>query len=174
MTGNELQVKLFQAIAQANLPHIKKLVSLGADVNGLNEAGQTPLAVACAEPSSKEARLIVEYFLETGADINKYDAGGSTPLVNAVRAGRHTIVQRLLEHGANPNINIYPKRTPRIVSSALDLVFNRYVIAVVKSKKGYDDYNVLESEIQHCRNMMFMLTEAGARRHEYEPVPEYS
>jgi ankyrin repeat protein len=174
MTDNELQSSLFKAVTQADLADIKRLVKLGADVNGLNEQGQTPLAVACYAPELKHARMIVEYFLKKGADINKHNDGGLTPLFNAVRAGRHGIVQRLLEEGANPNINLFPSKSPLIVSSAFDLVFNRYLVAVVKSKKGFDDFNVLESEIDHCRSMMFLLSEAGARRHIYEPVPEYS
>jgi hypothetical protein len=179
MTGKQLQHSLFQAIIRADLEHIKHLVSQGADVNGFDDQGETPLAFACYATEPKHARPIVEYFLKKGADINKYNDGGATPLFNAVRAGRHLLVMRLLEEGANPNINISPKRTPSIVSSALDLVFNRYVAAIVRSRKSLSgprrpEYEIAEVEIESCRSLMFLLTEAGARRLEYEPVPEYS
>jgi ankyrin repeat protein len=179
MTGEELQQTLFKAIHQADLAHVKRLMKKGADLNGFNDAGQTPLAVACYASEPMHARPIIEYFLKKGADINKYNDGGATPLFNAVRAGRHLLVQRLLEEGANPNINLFPKRTPSIVSSALDLVFNRYIAAIVRSKKclagpSRPEYEIAEVEIESCRSLMFLLTEAGARRHEYEPVPEYS
>ncbi|HOW55229.1 MAG TPA: ankyrin repeat domain-containing protein [Syntrophorhabdaceae bacterium] len=53
----------------------------GADINGKNEDGRTPLHTACAHGHVNVVRLL----LERGADPNARDNSGETPFDHAVR-----------------------------------------------------------------------------------------
>jgi ankyrin repeat protein len=171
----DLQKKLFLAIEKADIRRVKRLVRMGADVNGLNASGETPLAVACCSPQNSEIKKVVAYLINEGADINKFESGGYTPLFRAVLANRPFVVQMLLENGDNPNIKYFPQNTPKDISSAFDLAYMRFLEAVIKQKKGYyDDFNILQSQIFCNQSLMLLLSEAGARHHEKEVVPEYS
>lgn len=175
MQASTLTDQLFDAVRDAQMERIRELVALGADINSTNDEGFTPLVLACTHPDIRRAGSLISCLLEEGADVNKCDHSGYTPLFIAVLAKRLGIVQTLLERGANPNINFFPNHTPKVVSSALDLVHKRYLNAVIKEKKGlYDDFGLLQDEIDGCRGLMLILTEAGARQYEKEFVPEYS
>ena len=90
---------------------IKKFVSDGGDVNVCNDKDQTSLHIACIHH-----RLdVVIFLLENGADINKVDGSGKDTLTIVFEDFRfqsiydssyhwmqeHTIMQVLVEHGAN-------------------------------------------------------------------------
>lgn len=175
MSNPILQKKLFKAIENAHVMRIKHLVNLGADVNLANINGETPLAVACYEIEENELEQVILYLLEKGADINKYEGKGFTPLFYAVLANRPAVVQSLLEKGANPNINFFPEFFPKVISSALDLAYTRYLSAVVSEMKGsYKDLRTIQNVMIGCQSIMFLLREAGAKINKHEPVPEYS
>jgi ankyrin repeat protein len=175
MQERQIVTLLFDAAEQGDLQKLNELLLQGIDVNTFNDSGDSLLSVACGGSSLRYARKIVELLIDHGADMNKYLPGGHTPLFKAVLANRPVVVKILLEKGANPNINLFPKHSPKIVSSALDLAYTRFLNAVVRQKKGYyDDFNVMLSEIYGCKCMLFLLTEAGARMSITEGVPEYS
>jgi uncharacterized protein len=82
-----------------NIPKMKQLLDLGADINGQNHLGDTALLHACKIiPSSKE---VIEFLLQEGADPNIQDNYGDVAikycLTDPVK------VQLLLEAGADPN-----------------------------------------------------------------------
>lgn len=97
----------------------RELVHAGADVNGTDPDGVTPLILALMNIHWDLAR----YLIEAGADVNQWDIYGRTPLwaavdMNTLPHGRHvdlpalddttglTVIQMLLARGANPNAQL--------------------------------------------------------------------
>jgi ankyrin repeat protein len=68
----------------------------GADVNGRDECGQTPLIWACMFGNQEAVRLLIE----AGADVNAVDEMNKTVLMYGVEAGRHDILAMLVAQGA--------------------------------------------------------------------------
>ncbi|MEM0896803.1 MAG: ankyrin repeat domain-containing protein, partial [Verrucomicrobiota bacterium] len=80
----------------------KLLLEHGADVNELNEDGDTPL-LHCIKRGDD---AMVDFLLWNGADIQRIGAEGQEPLVIAVAARRPTLIQKLVDHGADPNVKL--------------------------------------------------------------------
>ena len=107
-----------------NTEIMKYLISLGADVDDLDEYACTPLHFACLKrkENNKENIEAVKILLEAGADpnkisykkfyriyginTNKRSGTGETPLHNAAIMGNLEIVKYLLENGAKPSLFI--------------------------------------------------------------------
>ncbi|CAG0911362.1 unnamed protein product, partial [Cyprideis torosa] len=83
-------------------PVVKVLLAHGADPNSVaTQYELTPLHIAA---TLETAKLLLEY--EAKVDVK--DSDGCTPLLHATVSGRHSVVELLLAHGADPNItNIY-------------------------------------------------------------------
>jgi ankyrin repeat protein len=77
---NEIQKQLSAAIASETIEEVRSLLEKGADANGVDDLGWTPLMNA-AEAENIE---ILKLLLEHGADINKKNEAGETPLHIAV------------------------------------------------------------------------------------------
>jgi ankyrin repeat protein len=119
---------LFDAIRSGSAPAIAAAIAAGADVNGRDETGATPLmyaaiyadAAAVEQLIDKGARVndlntfgatalmwaapqpaIVDVLLRKGADVNALASNGFTPLVVAARYGSVESVRRLLAAGAD-------------------------------------------------------------------------
>lgn len=76
------------------------LIHYGADANGVNGDGVSPLFAAAQAASIDCARVL----LKNGADANFKDNEGTTALFKAIQAGRTDIMAVLLDNGANPNL----------------------------------------------------------------------
>ncbi|KAH3846675.1 hypothetical protein DPMN_088977 [Dreissena polymorpha] len=74
--------------------------SLQVDINGINDAGLTPLHHAVLDGNEAAVKLLVTH----GADINKQDDDSWTPLHAACAEGHADIIQFLLENGADKSI----------------------------------------------------------------------
>lgn len=59
------------------LAMVRRLIALGADVNAVNEEGETPLHGCCYGSTNVEAARAL---LEAGADVDARDQAGETPL----------------------------------------------------------------------------------------------
>ena len=101
---------LLMAARLADAPLMRVLVELGADPKLTNEDGTTVLMVASGvgvhspgeDPGTEaEARACVEAAIELGQDVNAVDKNGDTPLHGAAYRGANSIVQLLVDHGAN-------------------------------------------------------------------------
>ena len=101
---------LLMAARLADAPLMRVLVELGADPTLTNEDGTTVLMVASGvgvhspgeDPGTEaEARACVEAAIELGQDVNAVDKNGDTPLHGAAYRGANSIVQLLVDHGAN-------------------------------------------------------------------------
>jgi ankyrin repeat protein len=124
-------VALGAAAANGHLDEVLYWVARGADVNGKNDKGKTPiypgavnghldvvqyLVAQGADVKAKDSDgftvlhwtvllkgnlEVVQYLIAHGADVNARDKEGSTPLFNAAMGGSLDIVQYLVTHGAN-------------------------------------------------------------------------
>ncbi len=88
------------AIGFGHLDILELLIRAGADVNGKDEEGMTPLMTAI----DRGQKRIVEFLLAEGADVNlKEDMMGGTPLMAAAFQGKKEMVALLIAKGAKVN-----------------------------------------------------------------------
>lgn len=78
---------------------VAHLLARGADVDGLDEYGFTPLIEAILVNKLDLVRLLIEH----GANVNAHDPRGRSPLHWAVENNNPAICKVLLEQGADPN-----------------------------------------------------------------------
>ncbi|KAG9275760.1 cyclin-dependent kinase 4 inhibitor B-like isoform X1 [Astyanax mexicanus] len=103
-----MQDELATAAANGDTARTRELLDNGADVNGTNRFGRTPIQVMMMG-STPVARLL----LSRGADPNVPDLDtGATPLHDAARAGFLDTVRALLEFNANPELKDAQHKTP--------------------------------------------------------------
>jgi len=77
----------------------KMLIEAGADVDGPDSSGRTPLWHASRSGAVDVTRLLIA----VGADVNRATSDGKTPLLNALWKGHPEITAALLSAGADPN-----------------------------------------------------------------------
>ncbi len=89
-------IGLYLAVQRGDIDQIERHIHWGANINGPNIDGQTPLHVAAA----KGRLVVVKLLLKHNADIDAKDSNGRTPLYGAIMAGRTQVAQYLVERGA--------------------------------------------------------------------------
>lgn len=119
---------------------IDYLIERGLDINGPNDAGETPLYIASGVRNSSAFYDL----LERDVDVTWTSSDGSTSLHQAVSLGDLTRTFRLIQAGADVNAADENGRTP--LHLATDLEIN-------------DDVNLL---------LVFLLIEHGANYNEYD------
>ena len=92
---------LHVAARKGDVQAVKLLVCCGADVNELNEKGQTPLHTAAG--GLKDCRELCSILIEHKAKIDAVDKDGNQPLHLACERGRIQTSLLLLSKGANAN-----------------------------------------------------------------------
>lgn len=80
---------------------MRVLLERGADPDGADLWGQTPLTIA----ASKGALSMVKALLEAGATLDHRDCFGETALFKASESGRVAVIQELLNRGADPTLS---------------------------------------------------------------------
>jgi ankyrin repeat protein len=117
-------------IALGDCPHaIQSLVKLGADVNALCDACETPLSLAVSIGRSDTVRIL----LEVGASVRV--EGQLEPLLHkAVRSGSIAVVQAILDAGCDVNKQADFGESPLHVAADDDLV----EIATLLMSRGAD------------------------------------
>ncbi|KFZ04176.1 hypothetical protein V502_10349 [Pseudogymnoascus sp. VKM F-4520 (FW-2644)] len=93
------QTALVKAANADNLKDMKKLLVKGADPNGRNFKGYSPIVGAAYCGYLRSVQLLLEH----GADLNIDDSAGRTALMGAARRGHKAILQLLLQNGARVN-----------------------------------------------------------------------
>ena len=93
-TGSEIPAKTEDAITKA----IQTILDSRADVND-----EVCHRIFTAE-AERGCTATVEHLIARGIDVNCHDGGGARPLQRAAEQGNPEMVQRLLAHGADPNL----------------------------------------------------------------------
>lgn len=109
---------LFGACRAGDFEEVRLLLAAGADVNGQDFMGFTPLL----EAVSKGHLEIVRLLIEKGADVNKQDGDGYTPLHEAASHGYTEIVKSLIEANADVNKKTIKEQTPLDLASSDDII----------------------------------------------------
>ena len=88
------------AVDSNSIACVRVLIGAGADLNIINQAGNTPLITAIMKnPDDRCLRIL----LEAQADVNKTDSCGTTPLMCAVENNKITFIKMLIDKGAKVN-----------------------------------------------------------------------
>ena len=99
---------MFAAVKSRNAPEVRRLLAAGADVNGRDDRGATPLVWAAVTGS----REIAELLIARGADVNAKDRSGFTPLHVAAYQSRREVAELLIAKGAEVNARSTAGWTP--------------------------------------------------------------
>lgn len=91
---------LFRAVERGEMTQAVRLLATGADPNGLNAQGSTPLMVAALGTNV----ALVHALVAAGADIDRRAADGSTALMKSALWGCVKVVVALLQLGADPTL----------------------------------------------------------------------
>ncbi|KAL4618048.1 ankyrin repeat and SOCS box protein 18-like isoform X2 [Arapaima gigas] len=112
----EGETPLHVAARHSCLHHAHLYLRYGAEVNRTSTTGETPLGVACAaaqDPELLPERLqLCQLLLAHGADPNLADEERRTALHKAARNVQHSLVDLLLEYGAEVNAIDYNGASP--------------------------------------------------------------
>src|SRR5947209_4042599 len=84
------------------------LIEHGAEIEGLDWSGRTPLHWAAQSGLVDVAGLLIR----SGAGVDPQAKDGATPLHWAAREGHHEVVRLLLAHGAKPDVKDHEGCTP--------------------------------------------------------------
>ena len=89
---------------------VRHLISQGADVNAQDKNRNTPLVYSgrgsLGEEYTRHDEEIAVLLVEAGANINHVNRFGDSALRAACGLGNTNVVEYLLKHGANPNLNM--------------------------------------------------------------------
>jgi ankyrin repeat protein len=95
-----IDMRFLHMASESGMPElVTKLVNLGADVNALDPASETPLFNAVKSKNLEVVRILAD----KGATINTLSLDGKTPLHHACICENIPILQFLISKGANPN-----------------------------------------------------------------------
>ncbi len=106
--GSETHLPLSLTAFEGNAPIAALLIQAGANVNAVDQHGQTALDNAVTFHRSQVVTLLVAH----GADIEFKDTAGTMALQRAVMADDPDMVALLLAHGANVNAQDVEGKTP--------------------------------------------------------------
>lgn len=94
---------LHLAAGEGNLQAARALVDFGADVEALDESGDTPLQTALSSIYFTRTDAVAMLLLGRNADCLATDRYALTPLHHAASRGGRTLVEALIEAGADVN-----------------------------------------------------------------------
>jgi thiosulfate/3-mercaptopyruvate sulfurtransferase len=113
---------LILAARQGRIDVLNHILNQGADLNVLDLYGNNALWAACFAESAQ----CIKRLLEAGIAIDFQNSTGASALIYASSSGKHTVVNQLLQAGANPLLSTQDD------FSALDLAANRECLRLMK------------------------------------------
>jgi ankyrin repeat protein len=90
------------------------LIEHGANVDGVDANGDTPLTTAV----ERNRREIAQLLIESGADLKKPNKFGETPLAFAARTNARAVVEHAMAAGHSPDQRVGPSERPLLVWAA--------------------------------------------------------
>ena len=125
----KLNDELLNEAQKGNLPGIKLLLEEGAEIDAVDQYGQTALMKAIVHQHEK-----VSFFLiDKGADLDKQDCFKNTALMYTVFKAQEDVFKKLLEAGANPSLQ--DERGDKVS----DLIYRCYQMATKENKPSYQE-----------------------------------
>jgi ankyrin repeat protein len=95
---SELALSVHKAVQESDMKQLERLLLDKAQINDENEAGLTPLHLACEQANIGAVKLLVK---NEGINMEKEDRKGRTPLHCAAGVGNIAICSILLDKGAS-------------------------------------------------------------------------
>ena len=157
----DLWTPLHLAVNIGDLSVTRMLLEHQADVNSHNDDGQAPLHLLSRRETSQEQddddSEIAKLLLERGTNVDEKDKDNATPLHLASYNKRLKMVQVLLDHGANTNVENDQGETSLQIVLKSDYNTHEEGIAIAllllrHSAEAYarDKYHVSSSELACC------------------------
>ena len=141
--------QLFNAAAKGNLGEVQKLLAQGANKDGVDDEGCTPLYIAAANGHLE----VVQYLLKHEANKDKASNNGCSPLFMAAQEGHLAVVQYLREQGADKDKVMDLGASPLYVAAQNDHVtVVRYLL-----EQGADK----DKASKECASPLFVAAEYG-------------
>ena len=164
---------LFDSAERLNLDGMLKAISDGANINAIDDLGETaltkviraskydfyPLADREAfekfqretpEFTNEEKISVAQRLLDMGADVNFFGSDGTNGLMETSYAHNPVLMKFLLDNGANPNFNYFPEDGEEYIKShALYNVLG--------------DYHCWDGDEKILEEMEALLRNAGAK-----------
>jgi hypothetical protein len=113
--GGDMSIDLIDAAVSGDVTEVRRMVAAGADVNELNEYGNSALHLIALGGTVEMVKALVEL----GADKNALGVGGGTPLHVAAMGGKVETVKLLAQLGAEPGVKNVHEETPLQMSVRL-------------------------------------------------------
>jgi cytohesin len=117
--AEEMREELLNAATQGNLEEVRELLQKGADPNGKDEQGLTPLHWLAGHQldlggdfDTEEQVEFAEILISKGASLSSRDNRGMTPLHLYVKKGPYKLAEFALSNGADVNATDNEGRTP--------------------------------------------------------------
>ncbi|XP_047997766.1 ankyrin-1-like isoform X1 [Leguminivora glycinivorella] len=149
---------LHDAALALKLKSVTALLHAGADPAIKNETGYTPFHLACFKGGFDIIKAMIPFV----DDINEVTANGDTPLITAFNGNNESIIQFLLDNGADPHIknNDGFLALDVALNHGCDEIFNLLLGVINKEeinkdfillacKPHYYKYKILESLLNH-------------------------
>jgi ankyrin repeat protein len=108
--------KLIIAADAGDTALVKKLISVGADVDATTWEGVTSLMYATQNNNLVMMKMLIRY----GTDTDKKPNNGYTALITAIRNGQPEAVELLIRSGASVDLSDNSKMTPLMHAIAVD------------------------------------------------------
>jgi ankyrin repeat protein len=163
-----LTAALDDTVVFADLRDVRALLDHGADANGYDVLGRTPLMYAAV--SDKLPLDIVQLLIDRGADVNAIDKHsktgdeGLTPLDIARHNGDTPVVKLLLKSGAKPSL-----LTPVSLHMRRDNSIQRAVQDTIPHLQRADVNFITNSGCVSCHdNSLTAMTMSLSRKHGFQ------
>ena len=161
--------KPLNVASRSRLPSIvRALLESGADVNAIDERGETAMTAATSlfKPEIPELVEVMDLLLKSGASLDAKDRLGMTALHRAASMKWHSVLRLLLENGASVNEKDLREQTAlKIAIEENDLEASRLLLAAGSDIGARDDegFTALHEAIRvHSVEGTELLISAGA------------
>ena len=91
---------LMRASKLGEVAAVFQLLQAGADLNAINTDGNNALWMACVG----ESIATMDILIRAGIDMDHQNDNGATCMMYAASTGKHAVVQKLLDAGADPSL----------------------------------------------------------------------